>query len=245
MGPVLGRDPLIPPKRLLRYGRDEFALEGDALLDRLLDLTPIAPGSRVLDVDCGVGQVARPLARYLRTRQGGVYEGFDSDRDAIGWCRRAYRRHRHVRFLVADVFHPRERPGGAHRREEYRFPYEGASFDLVIAAGVLAHLLEGEAAHYLEEIDRVLAPGGTLFATCFVLDEDSRGAIARGDAALSFLDADGHVAMVSEDLPDEAVAYDRDWLAARMPAAPEVHPGAWRGAEEAESLLDIVVASRA
>jgi hypothetical protein len=47
--------------------------------------------------------------------------------------------------------------------------------------------------------------------------------------------------MVSEDLPDEAVAYDRAWLQARAPGPLEVHPGTWRGSEGLD-LLDIVVA---
>ena len=238
---MLGRDPLIPPKRLQRYGRREFAETGDAYLGHLLDLTGLQPGHRVLDVGCGTGRVARPLARYLRTRAGGVYEGFDVDRDAIGWSRRAYRRHHHMRFLRADLFHPRFHPGGAHTAAEYRFPYDDASFDLVVATSIFPHLLEAETEHYLAEIGRVLAPGGTLFATFFVLDDASRAAIAGGTATFAFLDADQHVAVVSDDLPDEAVAYDRNWLAARAPGQLAVHPGSWRG-EEGLDLLDIVVA---
>jgi hypothetical protein len=88
----------------------------------------------------------------------------------------------------------------------------------------------------------VLRPGGRLFARFFVLDEGSRAGLAAGDATMPFLDAGEHVAVLSEDLPEEAVAYDRTWLAARLGAAPQVVPGAWRGGEAPE-LLDIVVAS--
>lgn len=236
---MLGRDPLIPPKRLLRYGRADFAERGDACLGQLLDLAGLQSGDRVLEVGCGPGSLARPLVHLL---ESGTYDGLDIDGRAVGWCRRAYgRRHRHARFLRADVFHPRLHPGGAHTAAEYRFPYDDASFDLVVATSLFPHMLEAEAARYLEESRRVLREGGRFFATFFVLDDGSRAAIAAGSATFPFLDPGQHVAVVSEDLPEEAVAYDRDWIAARLGAAVEVHEGSWRGGETG-NLLDIVVA---
>jgi SAM-dependent methyltransferase len=175
----------------------------------------------------------------------GSYDGFDIDRSAIGWCRRAYRRHRNTRFLRADLFHPRFHPGGAHRAAEYRFPYDDASFDVVAALSVFPHLLEEEAAQYLAEAARVLAPGGHLLATFFVLDDGSRAAIAANNATFPFLDADQHVAVVSEQHPDEAVAYDAGWLASAFPGTMDVHRGTWRGGEEGLDLLDVVVGRRA
>ena len=249
MGPVLGRDPLIPPKRLLRYGRREFAATGQADLGHLLDLAALRAGHRVLDVGCGFGRLARPLVRHLDADEG-RYEGFDVDRDAVGWCRRAYsRRHPNARFLRADLFHPRFHPGGAHSAVEYRFPYDDGAFDLVVATGIHPHMLEAETAHYLAEYARVLAPGGRLFATFFVLDDASRARMAAGEATLQFLDPEGHIAVLSEDLPEEGVAYDAAWLAAELAAGgctfESLTPGSWRGLEDARDLLDMVVARRA
>jgi SAM-dependent methyltransferase len=239
---VIRRDRLIPPKRLQKYGRGEFVESGDATLRWLLDLAGLRPGSRVLDVGCGTGRLARPLVGYL---DGGTYDGFDIDRAAVGWCRRAYRHHRNARFLRADLFHPRFHPGGAHSAAEYRFPYDDATFDVVVAASVFPHLLESETANYLAESARVLAPGGHLLATFFVLDDDARAAIAGGAATFPFLDAGEHVAVVSDERPDEAVAYDAGWIAERFPGQVDVHPGAWRGGDDGLDLLDIVVARRA
>jgi SAM-dependent methyltransferase len=246
---VLGRDPLIPSKRLLRYGRADFVERGDAYLGLLRDLAALQPGHRVADVGCGFGRVARPLAGFLDA-ESGSYDGFDVDRAAVGFCRRRYaRRHRRFRFLRADLFHPRFHPGGAHRAAEYRFPYDDASFDVVIATSVYPHMLEEEAAHYLEESARVLAPGGRLFAAFFVLDDDSRARIASGAAGFAFLDAAAHVAVVSEDLPEEAVAYSEAWLAEHLAAGglalETLTTGSWRGSEDAPDLLDIVVARHA
>lgn len=241
---MFGRDPLIPPRRLVRYGRADLAEAGERWLGHLHDLGGLRPDHRVLDLWSGAGALARPLVGFL---EGGRYEGLDPDRRLVGWCRRAYRRHSQARFLQADVFHPRVHPGGAHAVAGYRLPYPDASFDVVVAAEVLTHLLEADADRLLAEAVRVLAPGGRLVAGAFVLDAHSREALAAGVATLPFLDFDEHVAVVAEDLPEEAVAYDRGWLEGRLPGSVDVHPGTWRGepAPAARDLLDVIVAARA
>jgi SAM-dependent methyltransferase len=247
---VTGRgDPLVPPRRLQFVGRGDFADTGDEFLAYFLDLAGLRGDHRVLDVGCGIGRMARPLAEFLDPERGS-YDGFDVDREGIGWCRRRYaHRHPNFRFLRADLFNRRYHPGGEHRASEYRFPYDDGSFDLVIATSVYTHLLEDEADHYLAESARVLRAGGRLFATFFVLDDDSRRRLAAGEAGLPFLDPDQHTAVLSEDLPEEAVAYDELWIDARMRAhgltPSTLRPGTWSGREDGLSFQDIVVAARA
>jgi SAM-dependent methyltransferase len=243
-------DPLVPPRRLQFVGRGDFAEVGDEFAGHLRLLADLGPSDRVLDVGCGIGRMARPLARVLDAAAGGAYEGFDVNREAVGWCRRRYRRsHPHFRFRVADLYNRRYHPRGAASAAEYRFPYDDGSFDLVIAVSVLTHLLEEEADRYLAESARVLAPGGRLFVTFFLLDETSRALIASGRAGLPFLDAAGHVAVLSDDLPEEAVAYDAGWVRERLAAhglrLDLERPGTWSGREDGLSFQDVVVARRA
>jgi SAM-dependent methyltransferase len=237
---------LVPPRRLDVGGHSDFVATGDEVLTHLVDLGGLQPRHAVLDVGCGTGLVARPLAGYLGAE--GSYDGFDVDREAIGWCRRRYARHPRFRFQVADRYDRRHHPYGAHAAAEYRFPYEDASFDFVILTSVLTHLLEAEADHHLAETARVLRPGGRVLATFFLLDEASRAAIAAGDAGLAFLDPGEHVAVVSEDVPEEAVAYDAAWVAGRLGAhgleQRAAHPGTWSGREDGRSFQDLVVAER-
>jgi SAM-dependent methyltransferase len=239
-------DRLVPPRRLDFVGHSDFVATGEEFLSHLVELGGLQPGHAVLDVGCGIGRMARPLAGYLSS--DGSYDGFDVNRDGIGWCRRRYARHPNFRFQVADLYNRRYNPRGAHAADEYRFPYADASFDFVILTSVLTHLLEAEADHYLAETARVLRPGGRVLATFFLLDDDTRAAIAAGRAGLNFLDPGEHVAVVSEEMPEEAVAYDAGWVRERLDGhgleQVSVMPGSWSGDEDAASFQHIVVAER-
>ena len=244
---VSGRgDRLVPPRRLDFVGHSDFAATGDEFLTHFVELADLQPSHAVLDVGCGIGRIARPLAGYLSAE--GSYDGFDVNRDGIGWCRRRYGRLPNFRFQVADLYNRRYNPHGSHAATEYRFPYDDARFDFVILTSVLTHLLEAEADHYLAETARVLRPGGRVLATFFLLDDESRAAIADGRAGLRFLDPSAHVAVVSDDVPEEAVAYDAGWVREHAAAhgldLGAVHPGTWSGREDGRSFQDIVVATR-
>jgi SAM-dependent methyltransferase len=238
------RDRLTPPRRLDFVGHSDFVATGDEFLAHFVELGGLQPSERVLDVGCGIGRMARPLAGYLCSK--GSYDGFDVNRDGIGWCRRRYRRHPRFGFQVADIFNARYNPRGAHRAAEYRFPYADASFDFVLATSVFTHLLEADATHYLAECERVLAPGGRLFATFFLLNDTSRALMKEGKAGMTFLDVDERLAILDEALPEEGVAYDDEWVFETLRAngmeLVGLHPGSWSGREQHVSFQDIVVA---
>jgi SAM-dependent methyltransferase len=239
-------DRLVPPRRLDFVGHSDFAATGDEFLGHFVALAGLQPHHAVLDVGCGIGRMARPLAGFL-SREGS-YDGFDVNRDGIGWCRRRYARHPNFRFQVADLYNRRYNPRGAHAASEYRFPYDDARFDVVVLTSVLTHLLEDEASHYLAEVARVLKPGGRGFITAFLLDDISRALVGEGRSGLAFLDAGAHVAVVSEEVPEEAVAYDEGWVRARLAGygldVQSIDYGSWSGREDHLSFQDIVVASR-
>jgi SAM-dependent methyltransferase len=233
---LLERDPLVPPRRLQHVGPGDFAATGDEFLRHLIELAGLQPHERVLDVGCGIGRLARPLADFLDER--GSYAGFDVNPVAVGWCQARYDVKR-FSFALADLYNARFHPTGRGKAAQYAFPYEADSFDVAILASVLTHLLEAEAEHYLSETLRVLRPGGRALATFFLLDDTSRAAIAEGRSALAFLEPSEHVAVLREDLPEDAVAYDEAWVRTRAPVR-DVHPGGWRG-RPGRSFQDIVV----
>jgi tellurite methyltransferase len=104
---------------------------------------------RVLDAGCGAG---RNLPYFLR-RRFDVW-AVDADASAI----------RSVRKLAASL-HPALPPGQIHCGSVESLPWEDGSMDAVICSAVL-HFARGEREFtaMLEEMWRVLAPGGLFFA---------------------------------------------------------------------------------
>ena len=84
------RDARVPPRRLNFVGITDFVDTGDEFLGHFVALGGLQPDGRVLDVGCGIGRMARPLAGYLG--RDGSYDGFDINAQGIAWCRAALRR---------------------------------------------------------------------------------------------------------------------------------------------------------
>jgi SAM-dependent methyltransferase len=246
-------DPLVPPRRMHFVGHadSDFAATGDEFLNHFRTLGDLRPTDRVLDIGCGIGRMARPLARFLGVGGVGSYDGFDVNPDGIAWCAQRYGGdHPNFTFTVADLFNSRYNPAGTQSAADFTFPYTDGRFDFALATSVFTHLLEGEAERYLAQAARTLAPGGRLFATWFLLDDDSRAALAAGRAAPAFPEPDAHVSLLDGAVPEEAVAFDRAWLTEVLQrhglTLTGVHEGSWRGETVgAPTFQDIIVATKA
>ena len=109
-------------------------------------------GDRVLDMGCGAGRHA-----FEMYRRGGDVIAFDQDGDELAG--------------VLDVFAAMrdggEVPDGAEadikQGDALALPFADGEFDRVVAAEVLEHIPDDEAA--IAELVRVLRPGGTLAVT--------------------------------------------------------------------------------
>lgn len=100
----------------------------------------------VVDLGCGCGRIARWLAPEVIGGQG-RFAGFDINPDMVGWC---------------DANLP-----GDYGQNQLLPPLacpDGAA-DLVYAYSVLTHLREATAVRWLEEIARLLRPGGLALLT--------------------------------------------------------------------------------
>lgn len=204
------RDPLVPPRRWQFVGNSDFRQTGEEFRGYFRRFAGLSSQDRVLDIGCGIGRMARVLVDELAPPRGS-YDGFDVVEEAIAWCREHYRGTPvPFRFTHVDLSHSGYNPRGAGSSETFRFPYGDDSFDLAIAVSLFTHLLDGAAEHYISEAARVLAPGGRLFMTWFVLDEERPP--VPGRAMASFQSTDGAALVVDPAQPEHAAGYPVSWI---------------------------------
>ncbi|HEY1487026.1 MAG TPA: class I SAM-dependent methyltransferase [Micromonosporaceae bacterium] len=123
-----------------------FVAKPDESLASHLDQGRIVPG-RALDLGCGPGRNALYLAA-----QGFEVNAVDLSPAAIAWAEdRARDAGAEIRFRCGDAF-----------ATEMAGPY-----DLICDSGCFHHLPPHRRVSYLALVERVLAPGGQLFLTCF------------------------------------------------------------------------------
>ena len=115
---------------------------------RLIELAPLAVGSRVLDVATGTGQVALTAAQMVGS--GGRAVGIDLSPEMLALARQKLNGNGPVEFRVGDA-------------EHLEFPDE--LFDVVLCASSLFFVPDMHAA--LSEMRRVLAPGGCVGFSSF------------------------------------------------------------------------------
>ena len=121
-----------------RRGRERKAAKIQAILDDAVSAGPA--GLRLLDVGGGGGAIPHWLAASF-----GEVVGLDIDVEAVRHAARSYRRE-NLWFLVGDAM---------------AIPLPDGSCDAVVCAHVYEHVPDAD--RLLDEIDRVLRPGGVCF----------------------------------------------------------------------------------
>jgi len=212
---VLGRGHW-PPYSLRAFvgGAQRFDDAGNWFLEDLLRLRLLDHGTRVLEIGCGCGRIARPLATDGRPRGLRIcYAGMDVDPACVSWCQRNITPLNDLfAFYHADCYNPSYNSRGAGSADSYLFPHPASSFDLILLTSVFTHLLEGELRHYLAEVSRLLAPGGVAYATFFLYGSLSDAVAGAERHRLRFPFARGHHAVNREDYPTNAVAYEEGFV---------------------------------
>jgi SAM-dependent methyltransferase len=169
----------------------------------------LTPADRVLDIGSGIGN----LALALIDAHQGTYDGVEINPEAAAWCRRAITpRNPRFRFHHADVAGGAYNPSGRLTASQYRFPFPDASFDFVFLGSVFTHMLPPAVAHYLAEIGRLLAPGGTCAASFFLLDDDRRGEVEAGRGFMAFPASIESARLHDRARPEAAVAIEETFV---------------------------------
>lgn len=150
---------------------ENFLVVGESWAQVITDF--IRPKARILDVGCGCGKTARML---MTNQTIAYYLGIDVIPQSIEWCRRFITPKAEGRFEFRhlDVYSGEYNPGGTLRGDEVTFPVADGTIDVAFAASVFTHLLENDARHYLNEIGRVLRPGGTAVLSIHLPADEGR-----------------------------------------------------------------------
>ena len=231
------RDPMVPPRGRIFIGSGDFVKAGESIKDQLVQLGGLLPNQRVLDVGCGIGRVAVPLTRYLGEQ--GSYEGFDIVKSAIKWCQqKIHGPYPNFKFTHIDLKNDLYNLGTDNEAKDFVFPYADNEFDLVFLTSVFTHMVLADVENYLEQIHRVLKPGGTCFATFFLMNEEA-DKLMKSSGRFLFGTALEHHYLFHARVKEANVAYDEKYLVEEMIGSigfsiTQIQYGFWPGRSKTE-----------
>jgi SAM-dependent methyltransferase len=187
-------------------GGGDYARAGSENLALLIEHAGLDRHSRVLDIGCGTGRMAAPLAAWLD--EGAGYVGFDVSESAISTCRRTLGAARpDFRFIHADIRNREYRSNGSISETTFEFPIEDASVDVAFATSVFSHMTLASITHYLAETRRVLKPGGRFMFTAYALTQERIAAILQGQGHLAFKPWQDDAMVIDLKSPERAIAH--------------------------------------
>jgi SAM-dependent methyltransferase len=242
----------VPPKSLRVWvgpfsDAELFKRGGEQMLGEIVGLCGLPPDSRVLEIGCGCGRLARAFARYLSPE--GRYDGFDVARVLIEWCQQQLEPQLpHFRFSWADVRSGAHNPEGAVSGAAFRFPYPDNSFDLALSCSVFTHMLPAEIENYVAEVSRVLKTGGRCFMSVFLFDGEAETAVVAGSTIFDFRYPIGPCLTFDRQHPEEGIACRKDWFLELIDGSglrvDAVRGGNWRELRSHRISQDYVVARK-
>ncbi|MGB3514483.1 MAG: glycosyltransferase family 92 protein, partial [Microcoleaceae cyanobacterium] len=189
----------------------EFIASGFKWLSYLIQRVNLKPADHILDVGCGLGNIAYALTSYLKS--SGRYEGFDMVNTPLKWLQQEIStRKPNFKFRFVDVYHPIYYPKGNVPVAEFIFPYPDESFDVICLRDIFTHLQTNGVRQYLREISRVLKPGGKCLFSCFLLNSESEDLIVKGKSSKKLVHEIKDCFTTNPKKPEVTIGYQESYL---------------------------------
>ncbi|MCL1470957.1 class I SAM-dependent methyltransferase [Argonema antarcticum] len=204
----------------------------------------LKPTENVLDIGCGAGRMAYALAYYLAPTAR--YEGFDIAQPLIEWAgKNITARFPNFNFRQVNIYNKLYNPDGTLQATEFAFPYEDETFDFALLTSVFTHLPSEEVRHYLDEIVRVLKPGGRCLCTVLLHNEESQKLMEEGKSTANLVYQIDDYFATSPDVPERFIGFPEDllltWICDRGFTLQGKYYGDWCRRTEFTSHQDILV----
>jgi SAM-dependent methyltransferase len=125
---------------------------------------PWQAGDSILDVGSGNGRLAFGLLG-----SGLIYHGLEIIRPCVEFCHAAFAEYPEFHFYHLDLYNEHYWAVGKTKQDQVTYPIPDASIDYVVAHSLFSHTgTISNARRNLEEMKRVLKPGGLLCSTWFL-----------------------------------------------------------------------------
>ncbi|MDX6188486.1 class I SAM-dependent methyltransferase [Flavobacterium sp. Fl-318] len=204
------KNKFVPNKGDIFIGSGDFVAQGKHHLMLLEQLASLQSNHAVLDIGCGIGRAAVPLTQFLKNEA--KYEGFDVVKKGILWCKKNITKDfPNFNFqyipLNNDLYYLT-----SQKAENFVFPYRDHSFDTVFLFSVFTHMQPVEVQNYLNEISRVLKPGGKCLSTFFIYNDEIETAISKQNSAFNFPYKEEGYRLMNQKVPSANIAFEEEYL---------------------------------
>lgn len=233
----------LPWRVIHNVGGGDFHTQGARLCAMFARAVDLKADQHILDIGCGAGRLAFHLADQLGPY--GRYTGFDIAEAGLSFARRHVAGAAKFDFIHADLANPEYRSAG-EQAEQYRFPAEAGDVDAAVSTSVFTHIDAATAKAYIDEIGRVLKPGGRAYLTAFLLDEAVKARVKAGEAQLAMQALDAISWAADPRYPERAIGFERAafmaWCqGARLNLRGEISPGWWSRSDQDGEFQDQIV----
>lgn len=192
-------------------GPEEFTRNSFKFMGLLLQRVGLQGTDRILELGCNVGQTAYSLVYYLKP--SGSYEGLDFAREPISWAKQEITpRKPNFCFRWGNVSHPIYNPNGIMQGIDFSFPYPPESFDYVCIPHIFMHLRSAEVRHYLNQIAKLLKPGGLCLLAGFIMNSESEEFITGGGSSQNLIYELEEGFTSDRSLPERAIGFRESLL---------------------------------